>query len=147
RRERLGDFAEIRDGDALVRQIALGTAEDRQKLPGPGVTVLQAAVRHAAMVDAPAPADRRQSVRRRPTLFLQSIKRERTVLPGRAVGRLLHLEIFGLLFQFHGRVHCPSADRHRTDPNMDSRHARSPYNFSRGLSMTRLFSCAQLADY
>src|SRR5437870_3857139 len=88
-----GDLAEVGERDALLLERAARAVVDGEVLDGGGVAVLESAVREAARLDAPAPADKGQGVRCRPVAFFEAIEGKVTLIAGRDGGQLLDLEI------------------------------------------------------
>src|SRR5207249_8942302 len=102
RRIRRPDLAQVTQGHVMMLQAASWAVEDRQVLHGLGVPVLEAAVADAARLDLPAPANGFERVMRGPAALLQAIEGKRPLTRWDHVGKLFDLEIFRLLFQFHG---------------------------------------------
>src|SRR5262249_39582138 len=94
-------LAQVLQGNSVVRQATRGPVEDGEGLGRLGMPVLEASVGDAAKVQLPAPPDRLDRIRGRPAALFQAVKRERPLLPGDYVGKLLNLKILGLLLELH----------------------------------------------
>src|SRR5262249_51864589 len=100
---------EVGNGDALVRQVPLRPAEDRQELRRDRVPVLQPAVTESALVDLPPTSDGGQSVGRRPAGLVESVERELAAPAADGGGEFRDAEVLGPLLQLHADMISPRA--------------------------------------